>query len=56
MSPGGRLARELELPPERLLPLRNAAILALSLPDLHVQQTVNVVPRTLGKPLISTRT
>ncbi len=39
-----RLARELELPAERFLQLRNAAILALALPDLHVTQTWNGVP------------
>jgi WD40 repeat protein len=40
-----RRARRLDLPPEKFLELRNAAILALALPDLHVGQSWDGFPR-----------
>ena len=43
-----RLARELELPAERFLQLRNTAILALALPDLYVTQTWDGLPDSLA--------
>jgi serine/threonine-protein kinase len=39
-----RRARRLKLPPETYLELRNTAILALSMPDLHVRQHWNGFP------------
>jgi WD40 repeat protein len=43
-----QLARRLELPPERFFELRNAAILALAVPDLYAETTWDGYPEGSG--------
>ena len=48
VAEAARLARRLELPPEKWLALRNTAILALSLPDLYLKPIANGIPASHG--------